>query len=207
MFAHKVADDWIAIAAAFTVGEGDDAIQYPANWPELATPEERAAIGVAEIVEAGPSPTDVLILDQVIADVDGVPTRVWQTEPYPLAAAQALAWSRAQAVQATHAWGGCMTPVGRVQTDKDSQGIIQGMVLAVLTCNLLQQPFPGVTFTMADNSRVPLDAQQVAAVSIAVVTYLDQCKEVGEAIRAAIYAAETPEAVFAVDIDAGYPAN
>lgn len=35
----------------FTVGEGDEAIQYPANWLRLSTPEERAAIGITEVAD------------------------------------------------------------------------------------------------------------------------------------------------------------
>lgn len=33
---------------AFTVGEGDDAVQYPANWLRLSTPEEKAALGITD---------------------------------------------------------------------------------------------------------------------------------------------------------------
>jgi hypothetical protein len=33
---------------AFTVGEGDDAVQYPANWLRLASPEEKAALGITD---------------------------------------------------------------------------------------------------------------------------------------------------------------
>lgn len=36
---------------AFTIGEGDEAIQYPANWLRLALPEERAAIGITEVAD------------------------------------------------------------------------------------------------------------------------------------------------------------
>lgn len=33
----------------FSIGEGENAIQYPANWIRLSTPEERAEIGITEI--------------------------------------------------------------------------------------------------------------------------------------------------------------
>lgn len=36
----------------FTVGEGDEAIQYPANWLRLSNAEEKAAIGVTEVEDA-----------------------------------------------------------------------------------------------------------------------------------------------------------
>lgn len=41
-------DKPLPLDTAFTVGEGDDAIQYPANWLRLATPEEREALGITE---------------------------------------------------------------------------------------------------------------------------------------------------------------
>lgn len=44
-------DTPLALDTAFTVGEGDEAIQYPANWLRLASPEERAAIGITEAAD------------------------------------------------------------------------------------------------------------------------------------------------------------
>jgi hypothetical protein len=41
----------LAIDTAFTVGEGDNAIQYPSNWLRLASPEERAALGITEVAD------------------------------------------------------------------------------------------------------------------------------------------------------------
>ena len=39
----------IPLDVQFTVGEGDEAIQYPANWLRLSSPEERTAIGITEL--------------------------------------------------------------------------------------------------------------------------------------------------------------
>lgn len=44
-------DKPLALDTPFTVGEGDEAIQYPANWLRLASPEERAAIGITEAAD------------------------------------------------------------------------------------------------------------------------------------------------------------
>jgi hypothetical protein len=44
-------DKPIALDTAFTVGEGDEAIQYPANWLRLASTEDRAAIGITEVAD------------------------------------------------------------------------------------------------------------------------------------------------------------
>lgn len=39
----------LPIDTAFTVGEGPAAIQYPANWLRLSSPEERTALGITEV--------------------------------------------------------------------------------------------------------------------------------------------------------------
>jgi hypothetical protein len=65
---------------AFTAGD----IQYPANWLRLATPEERAAIGITEVADAAPhddrfywAPGIPKALDDVLATKeDGSPLMV-----------------------------------------------------------------------------------------------------------------------------------
>jgi hypothetical protein len=42
----------IPLDTPFTVGDGDHAIQYPANWLRLASAEEKAAIGITEVADA-----------------------------------------------------------------------------------------------------------------------------------------------------------
>lgn len=68
---------WTEIAGCFTA----DDIQYPANWLELASPTEIAAIGVAAIVDDAP-PTDARTIGSELIDVDGMPHRRWLTEPF-----------------------------------------------------------------------------------------------------------------------------
>ena len=45
-------DKPLALDTPFTVGEGDEAIQYPANWLRLASAEEKAALGITEVDDA-----------------------------------------------------------------------------------------------------------------------------------------------------------
>lgn len=45
-------DKPLALDTPFTVGEGDEAIQYPANWLRLASLEEKQAIGITEVDDA-----------------------------------------------------------------------------------------------------------------------------------------------------------
>ena len=41
----------LALDTPFTVGEGDGAIQYPANWLRLASADEKTAIGITEVAD------------------------------------------------------------------------------------------------------------------------------------------------------------
>jgi hypothetical protein len=44
-------DKLLPLDTPFTVGEGDEAIQYPANWLRLSTLEEKTAIGITEVAD------------------------------------------------------------------------------------------------------------------------------------------------------------
>ncbi len=39
----------LPLNSPFVLGDGDDAVQYPANWLELSTDDDRAAIGIIEV--------------------------------------------------------------------------------------------------------------------------------------------------------------
>lgn len=87
-YAIKIDGIWSEIAGSFVattiVNDEPDAVQFPANWPDLVSAEERATIGVVEIVEPGPQPLDVRVTGTAIEDVAGAPTRVWVTQPHDL---------------------------------------------------------------------------------------------------------------------------
>lgn len=68
---------WAEIAGSFVA----DDVQYPANWLELASPAEIAAVSVAAIID-DPLPTDARITGAELIDVDGAPHRRWLTEPF-----------------------------------------------------------------------------------------------------------------------------
>lgn len=44
-------DKPLPLDTPFTVGEGDEAIQYPANWLRLSSAEEKTAIGITEVAD------------------------------------------------------------------------------------------------------------------------------------------------------------
>ena len=49
--AFKVNGNPLAVDVPFTVGTGEDAINYPANWLRLSTAEEKTAIGITEVAD------------------------------------------------------------------------------------------------------------------------------------------------------------
>lgn len=79
----------LAIDTPFTVGEGDDAIQYPANWLRHASADEKAAIGIEELND--PEPYDdrfywgpgnpKLLDDRLEVKEDGTPLMVQVYDP------------------------------------------------------------------------------------------------------------------------------
>lgn len=47
-------DKPLPLDTPFTIGEGDTAVQYPANWLRLASAAEKAAIGITEVTDPMP---------------------------------------------------------------------------------------------------------------------------------------------------------
>ena len=49
--AFKLNGNPLAVDVPFTVGTGEDAVNYPANWIRLSTAEEKTAIGITEVAD------------------------------------------------------------------------------------------------------------------------------------------------------------
>ena len=49
--AFKLNGNLLAVDVPFTVGTGEDAVNYPANWLRLSTADEKKAIGITEIAD------------------------------------------------------------------------------------------------------------------------------------------------------------
>lgn len=83
-YAFKRAGEWREITGPFTIGDGDDAVQYPANWPALVSADELTALGVVAITEPGPLPSGAIIIGSTLTGEDA-PTRTWTIEQPNLA--------------------------------------------------------------------------------------------------------------------------
>ncbi|MEH3107159.1 MAG: DUF4376 domain-containing protein [Sphingomonas fennica] len=128
------------------------------------------------------------------------------TAAQALIEAKASRWRAAKAIREMKMAGGCETPLGRADTDADSQRKVNGAVTAALVARVAGVPFQPMAWTMQDNRVVLHDTDALVALGLAIGGHVDACQQAGTAIRAAIEAAETVEAVAAVDITAGYPA-
>ena len=49
--AFKLNGNPLAVDVPFTVGTGEDAVNYPANWLRLSTADEKTAIGITEVAD------------------------------------------------------------------------------------------------------------------------------------------------------------
>lgn len=198
-YARKVGDAWQEIANGFTF----DGFGYSSNWAEHATAPELAAVNAAQIVEAGAAPADEQVLGQAITDVGGVPHRTWTTAAYSLAEARAIVWERVKALRETKANGSAATPFGhRADSDSESRLRISGAVQLADKATLAGVPF-AISWTMADNVLVPLDAEGMNALGIAVGQHYAGCYTRAQELRTAIAASTAP---FDIDIENGWPA-
>ena len=50
--AFKLNGEPLAVDVPFTVGTGEDAVNYPANWLRLSTADEKTALGISEVAAA-----------------------------------------------------------------------------------------------------------------------------------------------------------
>jgi hypothetical protein len=79
-FAYETAPGaWREIDGPFEIADG----AYPYNWPDLATDEELAALGIKPITEPGPPASGRVVTGSALTDVAGAPARSWITEAAP----------------------------------------------------------------------------------------------------------------------------
>ncbi len=110
-------------------------------------------------------------------------------------------WSQIKLARDAAQNGGCMTPLGRVDTDPDSQRKVSGSVQLAMIAGAQFS----VAWTMQDNAVVVHDAASMIAMGVAVGQHVAACHAVAQAKRAALDAATTIEEIAAVDIEGGWP--
>lgn len=124
-----------------------------------------------------------------------------------LAPHRAALWSQAKAFRDFVSDGGCPTPLGVVQTDAESRLKISGAVQMAMLAQAASQPFE-VSWTMKDNSTVRHSAAQTIQLGLTVGQHVNKAFEAATALRGRIEAAETLEALEAINIlEAQWPPN
>lgn len=150
----------------------------------------------------------------VPCEVEEVTGNVWRWteaagfEPAPgsmdIAHARFLAWEGAKDQRGRAERWGCTTPLGRADTDADSQRKVAGAVQMAMIAQAAGAPF-SIEWTMQDNSVVTHDAAAMIVLGVAVGQHVAACHAVALSKRAAIEAAIDVDAVTAVDIAGGWP--
>lgn len=121
-----------------------------------------------------------------------------------LDALRALAWVAIKAARDRAEAAGCTTPLGRVDTDPESQRKVNGAVTMALIAAAAKESV-AIGWTMQDNTVVDHDGPATIAMGAAVGGHVAACHAVGLAKRAAVEAAEDAAAIAAVDIEGGWP--
>ena len=112
--------------------------------------------------------------------------------------ARARKWADIKAERDRLECGGFDMPgIGRFDSDADSRARIVGAVTAAKIAKDADQPF-NVEWTLADNTAVMLDADQVISVGFAMLTHSTSTHEKGRNLRSAIVAAEDAESLDAI---------
>jgi hypothetical protein len=121
-----------------------------------------------------------------------------------LDAARARGWAAVKAERDRRASGGCDTALGRVDSDERSRILIAGAVQMAQIAKASGEPY-SVAWVMANNQPVYHDADAMIAMGVTVGQHIAACWDRAQALRAEIDAADTPEAVGAVNFVSGWP--
>lgn len=149
--------------------------------------------------------TDDLVRVPEADDYEGYPDwSVVAVEEWPtLGMLQAEAWGRVKAIRADKLLV-APTDFGTAQTDLESMVKINGLVSMAMLAKQASQPF-AETFTMADNSEVELNADQMIGFGVEVGRHIAAVHARGRELRAEIDAASSADELEAIDLEAGWP--
>jgi hypothetical protein len=111
---------------------------------------------------------------------------------------KARKWAEIKAARDTQESAGfTVEGIGTFDSDSESRSRITGTAIAAKIAKDAGQPF-SVEWTLADNTAVVLDADQVITVGFAMLTHITSTHEKGRVLRAQIDAAQTAEEVEAI---------
>lgn len=101
--------------------------------------------------------------------------------------------------------GGTSTPAGVVDSDELSRSNIAGATLAAIIAKQASQAF-SIEWTLADNSVVSLDADQMIALGVAAMSHVSLAHDRARDLRSEIEATSDLVDLLTLDIETGWPA-
>lgn len=128
--------------------------------------------------------------------IDEIDPSTW-TWRKSLTILRARARARVNAEREARKDAGCDTAIGRVDSDPVSRANVTGAATAAMIAQAAGAPFE-INWTLADNSTVTLDAAATIGMGLAVLAHVSAVHDQATALKAAIDAAETAEAIEAV---------
>lgn len=113
-------------------------------------------------------------------------------------------WEAVREARDRAEWWGCSTPLGRADSDPDSQRKVAGAVQMAMIAQAAGAPF-SIDWTMQDNSSVTHDASAMIVLGVAVGQHVAACHAIALAKRSAIEAAADTAALAGFDVEGGWP--
>lgn len=113
-------------------------------------------------------------------------------------------WDAVKLQRDAHIDGGASTPYGIADSNELARSNVSGAALAALIAKNANAPF-AITWTMADNSTVALDADGMIAMGVAVMAHVDACHAHARLLRGAIETAPDMATLLSIDVTAGWP--
>lgn len=129
-----------------------------------------------------------------------------QIDPTPLEVLRATMTSRVNYIRDQHIYGNAETPAGVVNTDEVSIRNITGGGQAALGALLAGANF-SISWRLADDTNVQLDAAGMVTLANAVMTHTSECYAKSWALKALIVEAATIEELQAIDLTSGWDTN
>lgn len=124
-----------------------------------------------------------------------------------MAVLRATRWEAVKRKRAEIIDGGILVEgIGPFDTDEPARANVSGAAIAALAAIALHMPFEA-GWTLRDNSRATLTAQQMVTVHMTGVGFIGAVHGHAASLREQIEAAPTIEALDAIDIESGWPSN
>jgi hypothetical protein len=113
-------------------------------------------------------------------------------------------WESVRTLRAAKINGGSPTPFGIADSDDESRSNISGAVIAALVAKSAQASY-SIVWTLADNSTVTLNADQMIGLGLAVMQHVNACHTNARTLRDLIEDAADMAELLAIDINSGWP--